>query len=176
MADSNRIPMIIALIGLAGSILAGSGVALFNYFKPPPTASAPSLTPGPSAETVAAAEKLSRESTRGYDEAASMMGGIADQIAGANLSQIGGRWVADGGYAFEFNQSGSSYTFRQFKNGTPDGGGSGALTRRKFAHSFASGDGTTGRCTGEVASDGLSAAGDCVSDSGGRWNFRVTRP
>lgn len=177
MADSNRMPLIIALIGLAGSILAGSGVALFNYFKADPAKTGIVATePAGASETVAAAESLSRETARGYDEAASAMGGIADRIAAANVPQIAGRWVSVDGYAFDFAQSGSGYSFKQFRNGTPDGGGTGTLSGRSFDHRFASGDGTTGRCTGEFAADGQSASGDCIADSGGRWSFRVTRP
>jgi hypothetical protein len=159
--SSSTVPIIVAVIGVAGTIAA---TLIANWDK----ISSSRVPSGPTAPAQVA------------DHSASAVQPASDHappetiVTGASAVEVGGTWGDGEGHTYIFEQNGSSYSFRQFKNGAVVGSGHGTLDGRNFRHDFTSvyGDGS---CHGQVSLDGQNSSGTCQIDGGQPYDMAVYR-
>jgi hypothetical protein len=157
--SSSTVPIIVAVIGVLGTI---SAAFIANWDK---------LSAGRPAQSSASDQIASQNAVAPGTTAQSPNAPVSAEIPVA--VDVSGTWVDADGYEYVFEQKGNYYNFRQLKNGTQIGSGSGVLTGRDFTHSFTGVFGE-GRCAGQVSSDGNVSSGTC-SAGGSTWDFRVVR-
>ncbi len=181
MADADRTPIIVAIIGLTGVVataLFANWDKIVSHPAAPAAQSAPAVVvaAAPASTTAQQASALAAAQNRVVQPEVDALNGVANQIDAANpATKIDGAWRDSDGYRFQFIQKGRAYTFRQFKGAALVGGGKGVLDGRAFSHDFSAEDVGRGHCTGQIAEDGATASGQCQGSDGHGWSFTINR-
>ncbi len=158
--SSSTVPIIIAVIGVVGTIAAA---LIANWDKISGNSAALGAPAAKVAEHNVAAPELPARVRPGEGSAAS-----------STAVDVAGTWTDSEGHSYVFEQTGGHYSFRQFKNGVEVGKGSGTLDGKGFNHTFESIYGN-GSCHGEVSSDGNSSSGTCQIGEGQPYDMTVYR-
>jgi len=156
--STSNVPIIVAVIGVAGTV---SAALIANWDK---------LSPGRTANSPTT-QQIAQQNAEVSKPAGTR---VAERpMTSAGVVDVAGTWSEADGHTYIFEQNGSRYSFRQFKNDVQVGSGTGTLDGRRFHHDFTSayGDGT---CDGEVAADGHTSAGTCLIGAQ-RYEMKVFR-
>ncbi len=162
----DRTPIIVAAIGLIGTVTVGlltNADKLQRLWSPaPPPAPTPQAAPPPLSADLAPSPPPAAQDGTG--------------AAGSAVKSLTGLWASDDGYRFRFHQSANVFSYAASERGKDRGTGDGTLRGRTLTYGFTSPNGD-GVCSATLSADGDQVDGRChMADTPAQsWPMTIRR-